>query len=318
MCPASFLEGVTVPLPPLPEQHRIVEAIEYYLTRLDDAIATLERVHRNLKRYRASVLKAAVEGRLVPTETELARQDNRDYEPASVLLEHILKERKRRFIENAAEKGRAKAEEKAKDSRNTWSEVDNERALTAERDKATKKYKEPATPDTADLPELPEGWCWVAVGAIADQRLGKMLDKAKNVGRLRPYLRNLSTRWFGFDLSDPPEMRVTDEEYSDVSVRYGDLVICEGGEPGRCAVWTDENATIAIQKALHRVRPEPGVFSHYLSFVLGADALTGRLESAFTGSGIKHFTGQSLRKYAIPVPPTNEQQRIVEEIQNSL
>ncbi len=76
---------------PLPEQHRIVEAIESYFTRLDDAVATLERVQRNLKRYRASVLKAAVEGRLVPTEAELARAEGRDYESALVLVEPIAR-----------------------------------------------------------------------------------------------------------------------------------------------------------------------------------------------------------------------------------
>ncbi len=72
-----------LPVPPIDEQHRIVEAIESYFTRLDDAMATLERVQRNLKRYRASVLKAAVEGRLVPTAAELARAEGRDYEPAT-------------------------------------------------------------------------------------------------------------------------------------------------------------------------------------------------------------------------------------------
>ncbi len=82
-------------VPPLTEQGRIAEVIESYFTRLDDAAATLERVQRNLKRYRASVLKAAVEGRLVPTEAELARAEGRDYEPASVLLEGILAERRR-------------------------------------------------------------------------------------------------------------------------------------------------------------------------------------------------------------------------------
>jgi len=76
--PSLFLEEQTIAVPPLPEQHRIVEALESYFTRLDDAVATLERVQRNLKRYRASVLKAAVEGRLVPTEAELARAEGRD------------------------------------------------------------------------------------------------------------------------------------------------------------------------------------------------------------------------------------------------
>jgi len=97
------LKRFSFPIAPLPEQHRIVEAMESYLTRLDDAVASLERVQRNLKRYRASVLKAAVEGRLVPTEAELARSEGRNYEPASVLLERILKERRERWIDAAAE-----------------------------------------------------------------------------------------------------------------------------------------------------------------------------------------------------------------------
>ncbi len=89
------------------------------------------------------MLKAAVEGRLVPTEAELARAEGRDYEPASVLLERILAERRRRWEE--AELAKMKAKGKApKDDR--W--------------KA--KYKEPVEPDTSDLPELPEGWCWAS------------------------------------------------------------------------------------------------------------------------------------------------------------
>ena len=95
-------------------------------------MATLERVQRNLKRYRASVLKAAVEGRLVPTEAELARAEGRDYEPASVLLERILAERRRRWQEAG---GRG-------------------------------KYQEPVAPDTTDLPELPEGWCWATMDQV--------------------------------------------------------------------------------------------------------------------------------------------------------
>jgi type I restriction enzyme S subunit len=134
-------------LPPLPEQHRIVEAIESYFTRLDDAVATLERVRRNLKRYRASVLKAAVEGRLVPTEAELARAEGRDYEPASVLLERILTERRRRWEEAELAKMKAKGKE-PKD------------------DKWKAKYVKPVAPDTSALPVLPEGWCWTTIDQL--------------------------------------------------------------------------------------------------------------------------------------------------------
>ena len=102
------LRSHPVVIPPLPEQHRIVEAIENYFSRLDKAVEALERVKANLKRYRASVLKAAVEGRLVPTEAELARAEGRDYEPASVLLERILKERRKKW-EEAGGRGKYKA-----------------------------------------------------------------------------------------------------------------------------------------------------------------------------------------------------------------
>jgi type I restriction enzyme S subunit len=88
---------VNVPIAPLREQLRVADVLDSYVTRLDAAAEGLRRVEANLKRYRASVLKAAVEGRLVPTEAELARSEGRDYEPASVLLRRILAERRRRW-----------------------------------------------------------------------------------------------------------------------------------------------------------------------------------------------------------------------------
>ena len=87
--PASFIEKSKIPLAPLPEQHRIVAEIETQFTRLDAGVAALKRVQANLRRYKAAVLKAACEGRLVPTEAELARVEGREFEPASVLLERI-------------------------------------------------------------------------------------------------------------------------------------------------------------------------------------------------------------------------------------
>ena len=84
-------------LPPLPEQHRIVAAIEQHLTRLAAAVTALQRVQANLQRYRASLLKTACEGKLVPTEAALARAEGRDYEPADRLLARILVERRARW-----------------------------------------------------------------------------------------------------------------------------------------------------------------------------------------------------------------------------
>ena len=85
--------------------------------------------------------------------------------------------------------------------------------------------------------ELPASWVWVNVGAVAVARLGKMLDKAKNKGTPRRYLRNINVRWFDFDLSNLLEMRFEDSELPEFMLRFGDVLICEGGEPGRAAVW---------------------------------------------------------------------------------
>ena len=131
----SDYDKIEVLLPPLAEQHRIVAEIEKQFTRLDASVAALKRVQANLKRYRASVLKAACEGKLVPTEAELARAEDRDYEPADILLERILSERRARWESQEKRRG---------------------------------KYKEPAAPDTADLPELPEGWTWASLAQIGE------------------------------------------------------------------------------------------------------------------------------------------------------
>lgn len=160
--------------------------------------------------------------------------------------------------------------------------------------------------------EIPATWQWVPFGEIFECRLGKMLDKARNRGALHPYLRNANVRWRGFDLSDVLTMRLTAEELPDVTVKKGDLVICEGGEPGRAAVWASEEP-FAIQKALHRARPCL-VDSRYYQIHLRVDCSSGRLAELFTGATIKHLTGQMLDKYSVTLPPLKEQHRIVARV----
>lgn len=140
-------QQIPLPIAPSDEQRRIVDAIESLLPKLDAAIAALDRVRANLKRYRASVLKAAVEGLLVPTEAELARSEGRDFEQASVLLDRIVAERRRRWEES--EVARMKASCKSPND-GLWKS----------------KYKEPVAPDTKALPQLPEGWCWASLESL--------------------------------------------------------------------------------------------------------------------------------------------------------
>ena len=155
---------------------------------------------------------------------------------------------------------------------------------------------------------------FVSFGSITDSRLGKMLDKEKNVGTPQRYLRNINVRWFNFDLSDLLEMRIEQNEFDKYSIRYGDLVICEGGEPGRCAVW-DKNESIFYQKALHRVRFTNGSNAKFYMYYLWFAAQTGLLNRYFTGTGIKHLTGQSLNKIPVPNFDKPSQDRAVSEIE---
>lgn len=165
---------------------------------------------------------------------------------------------------------------------------------------------------------IPDHWRWVRFSRVAEHRLGKMLDKAKNQGELRPYLRNANVRWFDFELSDLLEMRVREDELDEVTLRPGDLVICEGGEPGRCAIWSGDPGVMVIQKALHRARPIKGVRSRYLALCLWAATMTGRITEFFTGATIKHFTGRSLARFPVPLPPTGEQDQILTRVDELL
>jgi type I restriction enzyme S subunit len=158
-------------------------------------------------------------------------------------------------------------------------------------------------------------WSVVTLNDVAELRLGKMLDRAKNLGEPTPYLRNLNVRWFRFDLNDLALIRATEQDKRELSIRNGDVLICEGGEPGRCAVWQEGDNNLIFQKALHRVRLKNGVIPEWLVANIRNDANSGRLVQLFTGSTIKHLTGRSLETYSFPGPPRLEQQEIVRRVE---
>ena len=141
-----------------------------------------------------------------------------------------------------------------------------------------------------------------------------MLDKQKNQGVLQPYLRNVNVRWGKFDLSDLLQMPFEDNEDERYSICQNDLVVCEGGEPGRCAIWTAIDP-IKFQKALHRVRCCKGIHNKYIQIILKTFSANGMIERYYTGSTIKHLTGDSLNSIQFPLPPTKEQTRIVDEVE---
>ncbi len=153
-------------------------------------------------------------------------------------------------------------------------------------------------------------WRTVRLGDHVDSNLGKMLDAQKNKGVPCQYLGNSNVRWGTFDLSDLALMKFEDGEEERYGVRDGDLIVCEGGEPGRCAVWRGQVPVMKIQKALHRIRPKDGLNNYYLFYWFMLAGRIGWLEPFFTGTTIKHLTGKALNELQVPLPPIEEQRAI--------
>jgi type I restriction enzyme S subunit len=287
------LAAINFPLPPIAKQHRIVAKVDELMALCD----RLEggRADREATRDR---LMAASLARLNAPDPDTFRDDARfalDALPALTARADQITQL-RQTILNLAVRGKLVPQDP------------NDEPVSAQ----LHRLKVAAVADGAF--DLPTTWSWVNVGSVADARLGKMLDKAKNKGLPRPYLRNINVRWFDFDLSDLLEMPFEEDELSEFALCAGDVLICEGGEPGRAAVWDERAKGIYFQKAIHRVRFAAFVDPAFFVKALRASADDGRLVESFTGTGIKHFTGKSLDAYRFPLPPLAEQHRIVAKV----
>ena len=282
---------------PLREQNRIVAKIESLFARLDEGVAALRRAETNLERYRASVLKAAVEGRF----TERWRRENPPEETGEELLQRILAERRKRWENEQLAKFAAKGKKPPKN----W----------------TSRYKEPVPPDTSGLPGLPEGWCWASLEAVCAVQLGKMLSRSAREGgeNRRPYLRNSNVRWFSIDQSDLKSMSFKESELGRYAVRPGDLLVCEGGEPGRCSVYEGPGDFLMYQKALHRARPySPRVSTEFLQYCLAHQVAHGIGMPRYSETTIRHLTLEKIKAVPLPVAPAIEQRRIARLAANQL
>ena len=286
------LRSHSIPLPPLAEQRRIVAEIETQFTRLDASVAALRRAQANLKRYRASVLKDACEGRLVATEAELARSEGRDFQSAGVLLERILAERRVRWESQEKRRG---------------------------------KYKEPSAPDTSDLPQLPEGWVWVNLAQVTDIQGGiQKQPKRTPAQNAFPFLRVANVLRGNLDLEEVHKIELFSGELEKLRLSTGDLLIVEGnGSPsqiGRMAIWKGDIEDCVHQNHIIRARSYREIVPQYIEYYwnspIGASEVS---KVASSTSGL--YTILSVSKVSdltIPLPPLAEQRRIVAEVERRL
>ena len=275
----DYLATCLFPLPPLAEQKRIVAQIEELLPYLDRYEKAWNRLEDFGSRFPVDMQKSIL---------QMAIQG--------------------KLVEQRPEEG-------------TGEEL--YRQIQAEKQaliKAGKIKKEKPLPEIAEdeVPfEIPEGWKWVRLPSVSSSCLGKMLDRQKNSGSLMPYLRNVNVRWGSFDLMDLLEMRFEDVEDDRFLIRKNDLVMCEGGEPGRCAIWA-QDTPIHFQKACHRIRFAQSLNVAFFYHVFCLYASNGIFSNLYTGTTIKHLTGQSLDTVVVPLPPLAEQKRIVARLEEIL
>ena len=284
--PPEFLRDYPFPLPPLAEQQRIVAKIEELFSKLDAGVAELKRTQGLLKRYRQSLLHAAVTGELSKGWREAQAGEPED---AGALLARILEERRARW-KASGKKG---------------------------------KYVEPKGPDTAGLPELPTGWVWASVEQVGEVQLGRQRSPQHHQGQhMRPYLRVANVYEDRIDTSDIMQMNFTPQEYEIYKLNAGDILLNEGQSlelVGRPAIYRNEVEGACFQNTLIRFRVYHGLRSSFALCVYRTYLHTGRFQKiASWTTSIAHLGGGRFAKMEFPLPPLAEQAHIVSEVERRL
>ena len=161
-----------------------------------------------------------------------------------------------------------------------------------------------------------KGWKMKTLKDFGTSRLGKMLDGKKIIGNnLKPYLRNSNVQWFRFELNDLLKMDFDEKDEVEFSLKVGDLLMCEGGEIRRCAIWKDEIEDCYFQKAIHRIRlNDKYVLPEYFVHMFKNIADNGGLDEFKSAATISHLTGEKLKKMRMPIPPIELQNQFAERV----
>lgn len=268
--------SVAIPLPPLAEQRRIVEKIEQMLPLVEqygEAYTALESLDTRFPDdMRKSILQYAIQGKLVPQSPEDGT--------AEELYQQIQKEKKKLIAAGKLKK------------------------------------EKPLPPITEEeIPfDIPDSWKWVRMGDIFMHNTGKAQNSTAETrnGITRKFITTSNVYWNRFDFTKVKEMLFTEKEIEKCSVQKGDLLVCEGGDCGRAAIWQD-GESMCIQNHIHRLRPIVGVEVMFFYYIFWLLKQMGYINGK--GVGIKGLSSNTLHKLPCPLPPLAEQERIVKKLE---
>lgn len=261
----------------------------------------------NTKALRQKVLDLAIHGKLVP--------QNPNDESATVLLEKIRAEKAEKI-----KKGELKADKKDSFIFTKECEFDEDKLGKCSSGTRHKRHYEQFADGTVkdiedEIPfEVPDGWAWCRLGELFYHTTGKALKKSNNKGSLRKYITTSNLYWNKFDFTEVREMYFTDDELDKCTIKKGDLVLCNGGDVGRAAIW-NYNEDICYQNHVSRLRPKieginNSLYLYLLMFYKEQGMLNGK------GVGITSLSANDLLSAIFPLPPLNEQNSIVTSIEN--
>ena len=283
----EIISSCLIPLPPSHEQHRIVAKINELFVFVNTIESDKTDLQTTIQLAKSKILDLAIRGKLVP--------QNPDDEPASVLLERIRAEK-----EELIKQGKIKRDKKEsvifRGDDNSYYEVIGSKTTSID----------------DEIPfDLPKKWEWVRLGVLFSHNTGKALNKNDTTGIKMTYITTSNLYWDRFELDSLKEMNFNESEIEKCTVQKGDLLVCEGGDVGRAAIWNYDNE-IRIQNHIHKLRPysEVSVLLYY--YVFYYYKLTDRINGK--GIGIQGLSSNQLHNIFLPLPPLNEQKRIADKV----
>ena len=291
--PFEYLKAIIVTIPPMAEQKRIIDRY-LQLSALSDNFDVLQKELNNLNSeifpfIKKSILQEAIQGKLVPQITEEGT--------AKELLEQIRKEKQKLVTDGKLKKSALSDSIICKGDDNKYYEQIGNKHIDI----------------TNSIPfDIPLSWQWIRLGTLFNHCTGKALNASNKEGVMKSYITTSNLYWNHFALDKLKQMPFTENELDKCTVTYGDLLVCEGGDIGRAAVWR-EDYNICIQNHVHKLRsfiPTCIMFYFYVFyFYKSAGYIGGK------GIGIQGLSSRALDQLPIPLPPKSEQERIVEKIE---